>query len=436
MLPIAVALLLCSGSQAAAGARAVPLTSLGLTGAPGAVEVVRPSDAGADTAAYVDGSSVLAHDGPLTAAEADRVAASRAWLAAGTVPGATAAQRRLATRALLDLRLLTSPQGASRAAGRGAWAYVWPRDAAFVAVAFAVTGHQAQARTVLRWVAAQQRPDGTWPARSHPDGSGPVADGRPDQLDACGWFPWAVWAVAQLLRLADRPSDATSLEESLAGNVRAAAAAATARLGRDGTPAPSSDWWELGTRGSTLGTAAALLVGLRAAAEVARDAADPAARVAARAGVVRLARAVQRRWVEHGATRSPNGRGGADAAVVWLAPPFAPASPLVDLRVSAVQRLLSVSNGGLRSGTAFYDGVTAWTPATASFALAAATRGDTIGANGLLDWLAHHVTSLGALPEKVDARGRPASVAPLGWTDALVLLTLAAPARPLPVPAP
>jgi GH15 family glucan-1,4-alpha-glucosidase len=40
---------------------------------------------------------------------------------------------------------------------------------------------------------------------------------------------------------------------------------------------------------------------------------------------------------------------------------------------------------------------------------------------------------LGALPEKVDARGRPVSAAPLAWTDAAVLLTLAAQAHHLPV---
>ena len=51
----------------------------------------------------------------------------------------------------------------------------------------------------------------------------------------------------------------------------------------------------------------------------------------------------------------------------------------------------------------------------------------------MLTWLAAHTTRLGALPEKVDARGRPVSAAPLAWTDAAVLLTLAAQAHPLPV---
>jgi GH15 family glucan-1,4-alpha-glucosidase len=44
-----------------------------------------------------------------------------------------------------------------------------------------------------------------------------------------------------------------------------------------------------------------------------------------------------------------------------------------------------------------------------------------------------HTTRLGTLPEKVDARGRAVSAAPLAWTDAAVLLTLVAQAHPLPV---
>jgi GH15 family glucan-1,4-alpha-glucosidase len=51
-----------------------------------------------------------------------------------------------------------------------------------------------------------------------------------------------------------------------------------------------------------------------------------------------------------------------------------------------------------------------------------------------LSWLAAHRTRLGELPEQVNSRGRAASVAPLAWTDAIVLLALADQAHPLPVP--
>ena len=53
---------------------------------------------------------------PLTRAESACVAATeradRTWLRTGLVPGATASQRSMATRALLDLRLAVRPDGA------------------------------------------------------------------------------------------------------------------------------------------------------------------------------------------------------------------------------------------------------------------------------------------------------------------------------------
>src|SRR6266540_4235538 len=188
-----------------AGALAAPLLAATRPGTP-----VPP--AAARGAAYIAGSNVLvladgrrrylppgataavtvAADDPGAAAA---VVADRAWLAQGAVPGATPAEREAAGRSLLDLRLLVRPGGAALAAQTPYWAYVWPRDASFVAAAFAVTGHGSEAADVLGFLARTQMPDGTWPARSHPDGT-PVTDGRPAQLDATGWVPWAAWLAS------------------------------------------------------------------------------------------------------------------------------------------------------------------------------------------------------------------------------------------------
>ena len=79
----------------------------------------------------------------------------------------------------------------------------------------------------------------------------------------------------------------------------------------------------------------------------------------------------------------------------------------------------------------------AWTAETAFFALSDAATGEHGRASVLLSWLAAHRTRLGALPEQVTAAGQPASVAPLAWTDAAVLLALTAQAHELPlVPVP
>jgi glucoamylase len=135
-----------------------------------------------------------------------------------------------------------------------------------------------------------------------------------------------------------------------------------------------------------------------------------------------------------GNNRLPRDSTGPDAASTWLGPPFGPASATLDQDEQAAQRALTLSNGGLLPGTDWPGNpTTAWTAETAFFALSDAATGQHAAAANLLDWLAAHRTTLGELPEQVNADGRPGSVAPLAWTDATVLLTLVAQSRPLPV---
>jgi glucoamylase len=417
--------------------------------------------------AYLPDSSVLrtaagiytgaGHVAAGTAAQAAcvqaAVRASRQWLAAGIIPGAPGQQRSMATRALLDLRLLTRPDGAVVAAWHSQWRFAWPRDSSWVAVALADTGHTAEAFGVLRFLQRMQLPDGTWAARYWPDGAGPVRDGRPAELDATGWVPWAVWcwaaappaagAVPGPGRAALRPARAARPPGGRASRrqlallwpmVAAAANAADRALTGDGLPAASMDYWEDSTS-VTLGTAAPLLAGLRAAADLgaALGAAGPARRWAAAAA--RLAAAITANFGRYGYHRLPQATSGADAAITFLGPPFAPVSPPLDRAARTAQAALTLPNGGLLPGSSWPGNHTvAWTPETAFFALLWASAGDRQRSDALLSWLTGHRTRLGALPEQVSARGQPVSVAPLGWTDAAVLLTLLAQRDRLAVP--
>jgi len=450
--------------------RSPPLFAAGLLGNRDALVSVPPDQARG--AAYLDGSTVLGlADGrlrylppgaaaPVTGPPRDPgalavAAEERAWLAAGTVPGATAAERAAAARSLLFLRLLVRPGGAALAAETPYWAYVWPRDASFTAAALAVTGHRREAAAILEFLAGTQRADGTWPARSHPDGR-PVDDGRPAQLDATGWVPWAAWLASDQGRDAD-------LAARLWPTVRAAADHAAAALGPDGLPPAGPDYWERRERAPTLGTAAALLAGLRAAARLAGRLAGPAGAegrsqgagtdegpsrelAAGRPGrevaadrqrawasaARRLAAAVAGRFGPGGYQRYPGG-GGPDAAVTWLGPPFGPADPAVERAARTAWRRLTVA-GGAVPGRPWLGG-DPWTPATASFALAAMAAGDRPAAEARLAWLLAHRTSLGAFPERVGRdNGAPRSVAPLAWTHALVLLTLVSRDGGVPTP--
>ena len=371
---------------------------------------------------------------PVTALAGDPAAlaaatADHAWLAAGLVPGATPETRRAAARSLLVLRQLTRPGGAAVAAAQPYWAYVWPRDASFTAAALAATGHRDEALAILGFLASAQRPDGTWPARSHPDAS-PVDDGRAAQLDATGWVPWAAWVVAD--GGADRAAAAVSWPM-----VAAAARAAAGALGQGSDagvlPPAGPDYRERGERQPTLGTAAPLRAGLRAAAGLAARLGHDSDARAFRAAADRLDAGMRARL--HGPAgwrRTPSG-GGPDASVTWLAPPFAPAEAGVAASVAAMRGALA-SGGGLVPG-APWAGRDPWTPATATFALAAAGLGDRATFEGILAWLLGHRTALGAFPERVArADGAPRSVAPLAWTHALVVLALVEAKDPLPVP--
>jgi glucoamylase len=377
------------------------------------------------------------HPVPLAPAESACVAAAeraaRDWLRAGLVPGATAVQRSMATRALLDLRLAVQPDGAVLSGWHSGWEYGWPRDSSWVAVALTDAGHPAMAYQILRFLQRVQAGDGTWAARYLPDGSRPVRDGRPAELDADGWVSWAVWSWASTQRLGY--SGPARRELALLWPMVTRAASASLRsLTSDGLPRAAMDYWEDSIQ-VTLGTAAPLLAGLRAAADLAADMGGATAVGDARrwaAAATRLARAIAATFGRTGYQRTPTGS-GADAAVTFLGPPFAVPDPQVLLAARSAQQALAVGNGGLRPGTTWpgTPGV-AWTPETACFALFDAGTGQHSRAAALLAWLAAHRTRLGSLPEKVNSASLPASVAPLAWADAVTLLALLAQGGHLP----
>lgn len=416
----------------------MPLYLAGLLGDGDVVVPVSVADA--EGAAYVAGSDVLrladgslwyvpaGHDRPVAAPPGDIGAArsagrSREWLASGEVPGRIGVELDAAARALLDLRLLTMSNGAVAAGWHGAWRYSWPRDASWVCVALALTGHLPEAGAILGFLARTQRGDGTWDARVLLDGSGPPDDRR-WQLDANGWVPWAAWAYA---------GAAGGLDPETYRMVVRACDRVAAILGRDGLPPVTPDYWETKTRHHTIGVAAPLLAGLHAGVALA-DVEGRRAHVARwRDAAARLAGGVERAFAATGYHRTPDPASGADAAVTFLAPPFAPERPDVTAAVLDARKRLTRCDGGVVPGER-WAGAESWTPETGFFALAAAASGRYGEASETVTWLTGHRTSLGVLPEKVTPEGAPASVAPLAWTAAILVLALLARDQGLPVP--
>jgi glucoamylase len=368
--------------------------------------------------AVVPGTRVLAGRDAAAA-----VAAEQAWLDAGTVPAVPGLgpDSDLVRGALLDLHVLTEPYGVPVAGWTPAWRYVWPRDAAFAAVAFARTGHLDDADRTLDFLGRVQPASGVFQARYLPDGSG-VPDDRGTQLDGVGWALWATAGVAETLP----PAERTVFLRRHRSLVERSSAATLAAVGTaDGLPPASPDYWEVRERRTTLATAAVLRAGLGSAARIAGWTGDDAAADRASTAERRLSLVIAERFGEHGYPRRLGGRAGSvDLGVALLLPPFAQqVDPAAYARFERAPSRMTRPAGGLAPGGSWKRDGISWTPTTATWALAAAGSGDTAQALERLRWLEAHRTAEGSLPEKVLADGRPAAVAPLAWTAAAVVLT-------------
>ena len=308
---------------------------------------------------------------PAAAVVAASGAADRRWLAAGAGlgPGAPGWARALHDRSLLVLRALTDPRTGAMAAGlREAWAYVWPRDAAASALAFAETGHAGEARAIARFLSSLDLARG---ARFFGDGT-VVGDGRPAQGDAGGW---------------------TRLAREAAGL----------------PPAPPTG------------------PGWRGRADYGERAGDDgdyiANAIAAGVGARRLGRLFKgRRGLLVRRARVPASE--LDSATAWAVRPF-PRPALAD-SVAATLRAIGRTAGpyGVEPHTA-WPGANPWSAPTAWLAWGEAGLGHRALALAHLARLRRAATDAGLLPERVDGEsGLPASTTPLGWSHAFTLLAL------------
>jgi glucoamylase len=310
--------------------------------------------------------------GPPRSAGALIAAAARAdrrWLARGRPLAATAPAwaERMRQRSLLVLRALTDRRSGAMAAGiRDGWAYVWPRDAAAAAIAFAGAGHRREARRIAGFLASLGPR-----AAARFGGDGSPVRGRAPQGDAAGW-------------------------------VRAAARAA-------GRPAPivtappwrsRADYGErAGEVGDYLGNAIAS--GL------------PAARLRAlfgtTAGLVR---------------RAGDSASVIDSATAWAARPF-PRPALFGLVRRSLRTMLAAGGRFGIEPSSDWPGEDPWSAPTAWSAWGLAALGDRAGASRLMADLRRAATPSGTLPERVGASsGIPRSTTPLGWSHAFASLAL------------
>jgi hypothetical protein len=342
------------------------------------------------------------------------------WLAAGTVPQVRGLDSDMVAVALLDMHVLSRPYGVPVAGWSGPWRYFWPRDSALVAAALARTGHTADAERIVDFLQRVQPESGLFQARYLPDASG-VPDTRGVELDGVGWALWATGQLAAELPTKDRTGLAQRHRRLLDQSTKAALALIDNPAS---LPPASADYWEVKETKPTLATAAVLCAGLEAGAELYRMQGDvPAAQTAA-AGAHRLRIAIRSTFEKNGYPRRVGGRADSiDLGVDFLLPPLGSSvDPAVVHAWEQAPLLMSRPGGGLAPGGSWRRDGVSWTNVTASRAMTAAFLGNRDEALAWLRWLDQHRTAAGSLPEKVLPDGQPASVSPLAWTAAAVVI--------------
>jgi hypothetical protein len=391
---------------------AIPLDAVTVALGPGGVPV---EVAAADS--LVPGSRVLA--GTPDSLELAREQA--AWLAAGTVPQVRGLDSDMVAAALLDMHVLSRTYGVPVAGWSGPWRYFWPRDSALVAAALARTGHTADAERIVDFLQRVQPESGLFQARYLPDGSG-VPDARGVELDGVGWALWATGQLAAELPTKQRTALVQRHRRLLDQSTKAALALID---NPSSLPPASADYWEVKETKPTLATAAVLCAGLEAGAELHRILGDVSTAQNAAAGAHRLRAAIGSTFGRSGYPRRVGGRGDSiDLGVDFLLPPLGSSvDPAVVHTWEQAPLVMSRPGGGLAPGGSWRRDGVSWTNVTASRAMTAAFLGHRDEALAWLRWLDQHRTAAGSLPEKVLPDGQPASVSPLAWTAAAVVIT-------------
>lgn len=356
-------------------------------------------------------------DGLYGRGEGAAIRRDRRWLARAAPLGDGAPQwaRRMYRRSLPVLRALVDPHsGAAVAGARAGWAYVWPRDAGAVAIAFASAGYRQEARRIVRFLLGLDLG-----AAARFDQDGKPVEGRGAQGDAAGWVAAAAWA--------------TGIEREAVDD----------KGRRLETRLPQGDWRGLADYQEKDGDD---YLGNAIASAFAAGQMHPH-----RGGstIDRKALLVRDFESDDGLVRTANESGsGLDTVAAWAVRPF-PQPALFALARRTLLRLVTAhdSRFGLLPSEDWSGGRDPWTAPTAwsAWSLAALERIDrragrrrtaTVdrrAALRLLGDLRRAATPLGLLPERVDARtGSTASTTPLAWSHAFAILAIRElwPARP------
>jgi glucoamylase len=304
------------------------------------------------------------HPGPALQTILAAMREDRRWLrrARPLGPGAPPWAECMYRRSLLVLRALTVRRsGAVVAGARDGWAYVWPRDAAAAALAFASAGYRQQAQRSARFLL-----DLDLRSAARFDGGGAPVPGRGPQGDAAGWVAAAARAAGlpppPRLPWRDLPDYQEGQPGDYLGNAIAAGGADASLFGGESTP------------------------------RLVRRLGDPAS--------------------------------GLDSAAAWAVEPFR-IRPLYPAARKTMLLLARRGGRFGITPSEDWPGSDPWSAPTAWTAWSLAALGERRQALKLLADLHRAASPAGLLPERVSARtGLPSSTTPLAWSHAFAILAL------------
>lgn len=371
-------------------------------------------------------------------------------------PGPSPAEPPLVDRSRVLLRAFVDQQGGIVAGvdsdtvefNRDHYGYVWPRDAALVAMALVDEGAGAEVAPYFRFIARGVSAEGFLAHKYNPDGS-PGSTWHPAYLEGRAVTPIQADETALTLVALDhyvrRTGDRALAAELLPSLVVPAANFLARFRTDDGLVSPCWDLWEerYGVHAWTAGaTYAALLAAERLADGRAeserrrwRHAAEAIAQASRRAfwdpASGRLVRTLvlEADGLRPDPTPDASLWGLVAFGVVPVSAPEAEAT-----RRALLEALWVPGVGGLAryAGDTYFRAANLpaavpgnpWVVTTCWLAEWSARAGDEDRARELLAWVERAAVDPGVLPEQLDAQsGRPVSVTPLAWSHAAYLST-------------
>lgn len=412
------------------------LATAPITLAPGASTEQRSFIAAGGSLAEASQNLAQARQTPWATVQTGNTRYWQDFLASAIMPqGMDTAERQVYERALIVMKQHSARTGAHLAGPTSTsppYRFSWPRDGSFIALAHLQSGHSEETRAFLDFMAANQKPNGSWAINYMTNGQAFYDFGdRGNEHDQVGTLPWMMVYYAEKTQAFDWLQSKWPVIQRACDYLLQNQDAKTGLLG------PTRDLWELSTSDSWTYSNAAGYAGLKAGEKVAERMGDTV-----RAGRYREAAARMKAGIETYLWNAAEGyfvRGynldrqrqdmkveAANLALVYPFQVFEAKDPRMLAMAQAIDSTLRSPQGGIRRYTndRYYDGQP-WPVTTEWLSIYYSLVGENLKAQALHDTTTGYGLSTASqqLGEQYDEqKQRWVSALPLTWSGAKYIL--------------